>query len=128
VQTSLDGSYLNLSARYLLVPTVLETKADQFVTVITPQSSGSVNPFQGKLQVIAEPRLDANSATAWYTPASPMQVDMIEIAYLEGEEGPQVESRVGFDVDGVEIKCRLDFGTKVIDWRGFHKDPGDLDS
>jgi hypothetical protein len=128
VQTSLDGSYLNLSARYLLVPTVIETKADQFVTVITPQLSGNVNPFQGKLQVIAEPRLDANSATAWYTAASPDQVDMIEVAYLEGEEGPQVESRVGFDVDGVEIKCRLDFGAKVIDWRGFHKDPGDLDS
>lgn len=128
VQTSLDGSYLNLSARYLLVPTVLETKADQYVTVVTPQAAGNVNPFQGKLQVIAEPRLDANSAIAWYTAASPDQVDMIEVAYLEGEEGPQVESRVGFDVDGVEIKCRLDFGTKMIDWRGFHKDPGDLDS
>jgi len=128
VQTSLDGSFLNLSARYILVPTTLETKADQFVTVIQPQIAGNVNPFQGKLQVIAEPRLDAASATAWYTASSPDQIDMIVVAYLEGEEGPQVESRVGFDVDGVEIKCRLDFGTKVVDWRGFHKDPGDLDS
>lgn len=128
VQTSLDGSYLNLSARYLLVPTTLETKADQFVTVITPQLAGNVNPFQGKLQVIAEPRLDANSATSWYIAASPDQIDIIVVAYLEGEEGPQVESRIGFDVDGVEIKCRLDFGTKVVDWRGLHKDPGDLNS
>jgi hypothetical protein len=126
VQTSLDGSYLNLSARYLLVPTTLETVADQFVTVITPQIAGNVNPFQGKLQVIAEPRLDANSTLAWYLAASPDQIDMLVVAYLEGEEGPQVESRVGFDVDGVEIKCRLDFGTKVVDWRGLHKDPGDL--
>jgi hypothetical protein len=127
-QTSLDGAFLNLSARYLLVPTGLETKADQFVAVVQAQVAGNVNPFQGKLQVIAEPRLDANSQTAWYVAASPDQVDMIEIAYLEGEEGPQVESRVGWDVDGVEVKCRLDFGAKVVDWRGFHKDPGELDT
>jgi hypothetical protein len=37
-----------------------------------------------------------------------------------------VESRVGFDVDGLEIKARLDVAAKVIDWRGLHKDPGDL--
>ena len=29
-----------------------------------------------------------------------------------------------FDVDGVEIKCRLDFGAKAIDWRGLYKNPG----
>ena len=28
------------------------------------------------------------------------------------------------DVDGVEIKCRLDFGAKAIDWRGLYKNPG----
>ena len=27
-------------------------------------------------------------------------------------------------VDGVEIKCRLDFGAKAIDWRGLFKNPG----
>jgi hypothetical protein len=30
-----------------------------------------------------------------------------------------LESRVGFDVDGVELKARLDFAAKAIDWRGF---------
>ena len=34
------------------------------------------------------------------------------------------ETRNGFDVDGVEIKCRLDFGAKAIDWRGLYKNPG----
>ena len=32
-------------------------------------------------------------------------------------------ARNGFD-DGVEIKCRLDFGAKAIDWRGLYKNPG----
>lgn len=127
-QTSLDGDYLNLNAVNILVPTGLETKADQYVTVVTPQQAGQVNPFQQKLQVIAEPRLDANSATAWYLAAAVANVDIIELAYLEGEEGPMVESRVGFDIDGLEIKCRLDVAAKVIDWRGLYKDPGDLDS
>lgn len=127
-QQSLDGDYLNLAASYLIVPTGLETKAEQFVTVIVPQQSGNVNPFQGRLTVIAEPRLDANSATAWYLAAGVNQVDIIELAYLEGAEGPMVESRIGFDIDGLEIKARLDVVAKVIDWRGLHKDPGDLDS
>jgi hypothetical protein len=78
--------------------------------------------------VIAAPRLDADSPTAWYLAASPSQVDIIELGYLEGEQGPAVESRIGFDIDGLEIKCRLDVGAKVLDWRGLHKDPGELDS
>ena len=41
-----------------------------------------------------------------------------------GGEGAYIETRNGFDVDGVEIKCRLDFGAKAIDWRGLYKNPG----
>ena len=52
------------------------------------------------------------------------QIDTIEYAYLEGQQGAYIETRNGFDVDGVEIKCRLDFGAKAIDWRGLYKNPG----
>ena len=62
--------------------------------------------------------------TAWYLAASPNQIDTIEYAYLEGQQGAYIETRNGFDVDGVEIKCRLDFGAKAIDWRGLYKNPG----
>jgi hypothetical protein len=31
---------------------------------------------------------------------------------------------MGFDVDGVELKARLDFAAKAIDHRGFWKNPG----
>lgn len=124
MQTSIDGEIINLSTRYLVVPPSLETLADQFVAVVTAQQPGQVNPFQGKLTVIAEPRLETASNFAWYAFASPDQVDIFEFGYLEGEEGPQVESRVGFDVDGVEIKCRLDFAAKVIDWRGIARNLG----
>jgi len=125
-QTGLDAAtYLNLSARYLIVPPEKETIADQFVsTALLATQSSNVNPFAGRLEVISEPRLSGNSTTAWYLACDPAQIDMIEYGFLEGEEGPMVESRVGFDVDGLEIKCREDFAAKVIDHRGFYKNAG----
>lgn len=116
---------INITPKFLIVPTGKETLADQFTSVnMLASAATDVNPFGGKLGVIAEPRLDDNSATAWYLAASPEQIDMIEYAHLEGEEGPVVETRLGFDVDGLEVKCRHDFAAKVIDWRGFYKNPG----
>lgn len=124
-QTGLDGTtLLNINPRYLLVPPALETVADQYVGTITPATAANANPFSGRLTVIAEPRLETVSNIAWYVAASPDQLDMIEFAYLEGEDGPMVESRIGFDVDGVEIKARHDFAAKVIDWRGFFRNDG----
>lgn len=126
-QKGLDATtLLNISAKYILVPASLETVADQFVsTTLLANITGQINPFAGRLQVIAEPRLDAVSTLAWYLAASPDQIDMVEYAYLEGESGPTVETRVGFDIDGLEIKARHDFAAKVIDWRGFYKNVGD---
>jgi len=127
LQTGFDKkTVLNVRPAFLIVPAALELKAEQLVaqnlvpadsTKVVPQSIRTLSP-------ISEPRLDANSATAWYLAASPNQIDTIEYAYLEGQQGAYIETRNGFDVDGVEIKCRLDFGAKAIDWRGLYKNPG----
>lgn len=125
-QTGLDGGQkLNVAPAMMIVPAALETIADQFLsTALLADAAGNVNPFAGRLQSIAEPRLDDVSALEWYLAADPAQIDTLEYAYLEGEDGVAIESRVGFDVDGVEVKARLDFGVKVIDWRGFYKSSG----
>lgn len=125
-QKGLNGRFINVMAKYLIVPSALETIAEQFVTQtnIIYTKNSDFNPFANKLQVIAEPRLDANSLISWYMAADPSQIDTIEYAYLEGNEGVYLESRVGFDVDGIELKARLDFAAKAIDWRGFYKNPG----
>jgi phage major head subunit gpT-like protein len=122
-QKGLDkADFLNLPAQYLVVPSALETIADQFVsTNMVANQNSNVNPFAGRLQVISEPRLDAASTSAWYLASNPANIDMIEFGYLDGAEGPQLETRMGFEVDGMEIKCRLDFAAKVIDWRGFYR-------
>ena len=115
---------LNLMAEYLVVPAALETKAQQIVAEILSAKSADVNPFAGKLQVVVEPRLDDSSETAWYLSAAPARIDTIEYAYLTGEEGVYIETENGFDVDGVKIKARLDFGAGVIDHRGLFKNAG----
>lgn len=126
-QTGLDKkTVLNVRPAYLIVPAALELKAEQLVAQnLVPAATASVVPQSIRtLTPISEPRLDAASATAWYLAASPNQIDTIEYAYLEGQQGAYIETRNGFDVDGVEIKCRLDFGAKAIDWRGLYKNPG----
>ena len=126
-QKGLDKkTVLNIRPAYLLVPAALELKAEQLLAQgLVPAESERVVPQSIRtLATVAEPRLDAESETAWYLAASPMQIDTIEYAYLEGQEGAYLETRNGFDVDGVEIKCRLDFGAKAIDWRGLHKNAG----
>jgi hypothetical protein len=126
-QTGLDKkTVLNVRPAFLIVPASLELKAEQLVAQnLVPAATSSVVPQSIRtLAPISEPRLDAASESAWYLAASPNQIDTIEYAYLEGQQGAYIETRNGFDVDGVEIKCRLDFGAKAIDWRGLYKNPG----
>lgn len=124
-QTSIDGQLINVQPAFLIVPAAKELLAQQYTSAdFVSAKASDINPFKGTLQVIAEPRLDANSATAWYLAANPMQIDTIEYCYLEGNEGVYIESRNGFEVDGLEIKARLDFAAKAIDWRGLYKNVG----
>lgn len=126
LQTDLDGvRILNLQGRYLIAGAALETTVDQLTTQTTPATSANVTPdFVRTLVPVIEPRLDGYSATAWYLAADGSRVDTVEYAYLAGEEGVQTEMRTGFEVDGIEIKARLDFAAAVIDHRGLIKNAG----
>ena len=127
-QTGLDGkTVLNIRPTFLVVPTSLELAAEQLLAQnIVPTKVGDVVPATIRsLSVVSEPRLDpASGAVPWYLVASPAAIDTIEYAFLEGQDGVFIETRMGFDIDGVEIKARLDFGAKAIDWRGLYKNPG----
>lgn len=124
-QKKLDGSTpLNLAPAFLIVPAALETTAQKFLTTVTPDQASSVNPFANSMQLLVEARLDSASEAQWYGAADPNRIDTIEYCYLEGEEGAYMETRQGFDVDGVEMKVRLDFGAGVIDYRGLYRSSG----
>ncbi len=129
VQKGLQSEELNLAPSFLIVPASLEQTAYQFTSSqYVPAKAADVNEFRvgGRtaLEPIVEPILDSNSATAWYMAALNSQVDTVEYCYLDGAEGPVVESEMGFEVDGISFKCREDFAAKAIDWRGLYKSAG----
>lgn len=132
-QTGLDGQILSVQPVYLYVPPELETVGEQFISQIVPDASGNVNPFSSTgrtpLRLGVEPRLSDASFTgfdvnAWYLFAELAQIDMMELARLEGEEGPMIESMVDFDTDCIKTKVRHTVGAKAIDWRGMYKNIG----
>ena len=101
---------------WLVVPAALEMQALQLVAGFSPAKSSDVQPFNG-LRVAVEPRLDASSATAWYLVAGDQAA--LEYGYLDGSQGIQTMQREGFEIDGLEIKARLDFGygwTAPVGW------------
>lgn len=67
---------------------------------------------------------ELTDAKAWYLAANAGMVDTIEVNYLNGVEAPVMESRVGFDVDGIKYRIRLDVGVTALDYRGLFKNVG----
>jgi hypothetical protein len=127
LQKGPQGTPLNLVPRFIAVPTALETYMLQVVYPINIASADAtkvVPEWVRSLVPIVEPRLDAASATAWYLIADPAQVDTVEYCYLEGQQGVYIETKQGFEIDGVEIKARMDFGAAAIDYRGMQKNAG----
>lgn len=117
------GTPLDLIPRYLCIGTNLETPASQALvptniassdyTKVVPEWVRSVVP-------IVEPRLDPSTGSTypWLLVADPAQIDTIEYAFLEGQEGIYYETKQGFDVDGLEVKARMDFAAAAIEQRG----------
>lgn len=125
LQKGVEGRYITVRPKFLIVPPELETAALQITngTMLATQAD-KVNVVGPTFTPIVEPRLHDGSATAWYGAADPSTVDTIEYAYLEGAEGVFTETRNGFDIDGVAVKCRHVFGAKAIDHRGLFKNAG----
>lgn len=121
-QKGLNDRPITVAPKYLLIPPELETTAETILASIQPNKTEDVNPFGGKLTPLVEARL--TDPARWYIAADPATVEGLEYAYLQGSEGPQTDSRAGFEVDGVEVKVRLDFGASFLDWRGWYMNPG----
>lgn len=112
--------FLNLMPSFLLVGSDKEKEALQFTSAdYLPTTASQVNPWKS-LEIIVEPRLTGNQ---WYLLVSPGVIDTIEYSFLDGSE-LYTETRNGFDVDGVEVKARMVFGAKALDWKGMYKNVG----
>jgi hypothetical protein len=84
----------------------------------------TANPFQNRLMVIADARLDEVSSTAWYVVADGNQFDTVEVAFLNGQQTPYLEAKDGWNVDGVEYKVRIDAAAVPLDFRTMYYNAG----
>jgi hypothetical protein len=127
-----NGGYLNPVPRYLIVPAALETAALVLVASqrITENESTDREVEANALQwikdlvVVVDPRLDADSATAWYLAAHYDQIDTAERVYLDGQRGVFTEDETEFTTDNYRLKARLDFAATIPDWAGLVKSAG----
>jgi ATP-dependent protease ClpP protease subunit len=65
--------------------------------------------------IVDTPRI---TSTRRYLFADPNIAPALEVAFLDGNSEPFLESEQGFDVDGSRWKVRLDFGVAGVDFRG----------
>lgn len=130
-QRGLAGERLNLAPAFLLIPTALETTADVLLRSAaypdTGRSSGVINPMQNKVTPIVEQRLDPEDDAApqpWWLVANPNQTPTIDVAYLDGQETPDVIQHESFLTDAMQYKARICMGAGAVEYRGFVKNPG----
>lgn len=103
-QITSDGLRLNTRARYLLVSPDHETAAEQLLDGL----------HGDPLEVLADSNL---TGTRFYVLADPAQLSNYVYGYVIGR-GPEVMSRVGFDVDGIEVRVTLSMGVGAVDSLG----------
>lgn len=119
-QTGQDGTTrITVVPRWLVVGPENETLAEQLLATLNATAVADVNPFSQKLQLLVEPRITDGS---WYVfAASPVS---LEFAFLASAPGPQLATRQGWDVLGMEFRVLEDFGAGFVDWRAAYRNPG----
>jgi len=126
-QKSIGGEeFLDIRPDILLCPTSMG--GDARVVVGSEFDPDTPNKLQRKnksynvvSQIVDTPRLTGN---AWYMFANPNDTPTLEVAFLDGNEQPFIDSEEGFTTDGTKYKVRLDFGVGVVDYRGAQKNVG----
>lgn len=116
---------LNISPKFLIAPPSLAYTAETFFksSVIGTQANpNQINIYANLVQMIFEPRLYDASTTAWYFAGDKGKT--VNVYFLNGTQAPYLETKQGWDVDGVEYKVRIDAGAKAIDWKSLLKNAG----
>lgn len=120
-QKDVSGNdYLDLRPAVLLVSLALGGTARVInASEYDPDTANKLNrPNMARnlfADIVDTPRL---SGTRRYLFADPAIAPVIEVAFLDGNQEPYLESQDGFDVDGSRIKIRHDYGIAAIDYRG----------
>ena len=132
-----DGKPLGIMPALMLVPTALSAVGSQlFKSLELRDTTASTkypvtNPHQGKFRVEVSRYLNnaaytGNSSKAWYLLAEPSDLPVIEVAFLNGQESPTIETAdADFNMLGVQMRGYHDFGVALQDPRGGVKAKGE---
>lgn len=142
------GVYHTVEAKTLLVPPELQWTARQILnsaiivaaggdstTGIQPVQIGNANVLQGALGIAIDPFL--TSTTAYYVLADPADAAVIDVAFLNGKqtpdlliERPVMQNLAGgddpfeYEIDLLKYKARYDYGGAAALWWGGQKFAG----
>lgn len=129
-QTDPDGNPLGILPAILLVPTALSATAttlykSQEIRETTANTRYPIgNPHVGKFRpevsrYLSNSKYPGHSAKAWYVLADPNDLPVIEVALLNGQESPTIEtSEANFNVLGIQMRGYHDFGVSLQEPRG----------
>ena len=132
-----DGKPIGIMPAILLVPTALSATASQLYKSLELRDTTAStkypvsNPHQGKFRVevsryLSNAQYTGNSAKGWYLLAESSDLPVIEVAFLNGQESPTIETaEADFNKLGVQMRGYHDFGVALQDPRGGVKAKGE---
>ena len=135
--TDSDGKPIGIMPSIVLVPTALSAVGTQLHKSMELRDTNSnvkypvANPHQGKFRVevsryLSNSQYTGNSNKAWYLLADPGDLPVIEVAFLNGQESPTIETAdADFSVLGVRLRGFHDFGVACQDPRAGVKSKGE---
>ncbi len=137
-QTDPDGKPLGAMPAVVLVPTALSAMATVlFKSLEIRDTTASTrypvaNPHTGKFRVevsryLSNAQYTGYSEKAWYLLADPIDLPVIEVAFLNGQEAPTIETAdADFNVLGVQMRGVHDFGVALQEPRGGIRAKGEV--
>jgi signal peptide peptidase SppA len=127
-----DGNPLSIKPMILLVPPALEVAAKTLMATTTFNTGGAAtgaqipnqNIWAGAYRVVVSDYL--TEAKVWYLLADPQDIATVEVAFLNGNQNPIVESAdTDFNTLGIQWRGYFDFGVAFQDARGGLKVKGE---
>jgi hypothetical protein len=114
-----DGNPVAVDPRILLVPSDIELAAAEIMgsALLVGGSSAApnVNVLAGRYQVVSTSYL--SSAEDYYLLASPSDMPVMEVAFLNGVQSPIVETaEADFNTLGVQMRGYFDFGVAKAEY------------
>jgi phage major head subunit gpT-like protein len=132
-----DGKPIGTMPAIMLVPTALSAMGSQLYKSVEMRDGTAnarvpiTNPHVGKFRVevsryLANALYTGNSSKAWYLITDPNDLPLIEVAFLNGQEAPTIETaEADFNVLGVQMRGYHDFGVALQDPRAAIKCEGE---